>query len=75
MPSWEKKPDIAPTSTVNIFLMGGLKRPGSHSHVVNRGIQRTLIFRNDKDRDPFLDWLAGILPESSTPWYPWSPMP
>lgn len=37
-----------------------------------RGIERTGIFRNDKDRESFLDRIGGILLESSTPCYAWS---
>lgn len=46
--------------------------PGAHHHVMIRGIERTAIFRNDKDREVFLDRLGGILLESSTPCYAWS---
>ncbi|MFH1953034.1 MAG: hypothetical protein ABIL06_15600 [Pseudomonadota bacterium] len=45
-------------------------RPPS-PHVIIRGIERTVIFRDDKDRDAFLDRLGGILLESSTPCYVW----
>jgi len=37
-----------------------------------RGIDRTVIFRNDEDRESFLDRLGGILMGSSTPCYAWS---
>jgi REP element-mobilizing transposase RayT len=37
-----------------------------------RGIERTVIFRNDKDREFFLDRLGRILLESVTPCYAWS---
>lgn len=37
-----------------------------------RGIERRAIFRNDKDRESFLDRMGRILLESSTPCYAWS---
>ena len=46
--------------------------PGALHHVMIRGIERREIFRDDKDRDSFLDRLGGILLESSTPCYAWS---
>jgi putative transposase len=45
---------------------------GAFHHVIIRGIERTAIFRDDKDRDSFLDRFGGILLESSTPCYAWS---
>jgi putative transposase len=46
--------------------------PGALHHVMIRGIEKTVIFRNDNDRDLFLDRLGGILLQSSTPCYAWS---
>jgi putative transposase len=46
--------------------------PGALHHVMIRGIEKTAIFRNDKDRELFLDRLGGILLESPTPCYAWS---
>jgi putative transposase len=40
--------------------------------VIIRGIERTAIFRNDDDRDSFLDRFGDILLETSTPSYAWS---
>ena len=37
-----------------------------------RGIERTAIFRNDEDRESFLDRIGETLLESSTPCYAWS---
>jgi len=48
--------------------------PGALHHVIIRGIERGVIFRDHKDRDAFLDRLGGILLESSTPCYAWSLM-
>ncbi len=49
-----------------------LDAPGALHHVMIRGIDRTAIFRNDEDRESFLDRLGGILMASSTPCYAWS---
>jgi len=38
--------------------------PGALHHVMIRGIERTEIFQDDKDRDSFLDRRGGILLES-----------
>jgi hypothetical protein len=38
--------------------------PGALHHVIIRGIERREIFRDDKNRDFFLDRLGGILLES-----------
>src|SRR4030042_314908 len=46
--------------------------PGALHHLMIRGIDRTLIFRNDEDRESFLDRLGAILMGSSTPCYAWS---
>jgi hypothetical protein len=46
--------------------------PGALHHVMIRGIDRTVIFRNDEDRESFLDRLGGILMRSTTPCYAWS---
>jgi putative transposase len=48
--------------------------PGALHHVIIRGIEKRAIFRDDKDRDAFLDRLGDILVESSTPCYAWSLM-
>ncbi len=37
-----------------------------------RGIERRVIFRDDEDRESFLDRLGGILLECATPCYSWS---
>src|SRR3989339_2049980 len=48
--------------------------PGALHHVMIRGIEKTAVFRDDKDRTSFLDRLGGILVDSSTPCYAWSLM-
>lgn len=46
--------------------------PGALHHLMIRGIEKRAIYRDDKDRDSFLNRLGGILLESSTPCYAWS---
>lgn len=46
--------------------------PGALHHVMIRGIDRTVIFRDDEDRESFLDRLGGALLQSSTPCHAWS---
>ena len=46
--------------------------PGALHHIIIRGIERRVIFRDDEDRESFLDRLGGILLESATPCYSWS---
>ena len=48
------------------------RRSWALHHVMIRGIERTEIFQDDKDRDSFLDRFGGILLESSTSCYAWS---
>jgi len=49
--------------------------PGALHHVMIRGIERRQIFRDDKDRENFLDRLGETLLSSSTPCYAWALMP
>ena len=48
--------------------------PGALHHIVIRGIERGAIFRDDKDREDFLDRLYKLLPETETPCYAWALM-
>lgn len=43
--------------------------PEALHHVICRGIERTKIFRDNKDRDNFLNRLGAILLETGTPCY------
>jgi putative transposase len=45
---------------------------GAVHHIMARGIERRKVFRNDDDRDEFLERLALILTETQTPCYAWS---
>ena len=46
-----------------------LDTPGLLQHVMARGIERTKIFRDDKDRKAFLERLANILDDTQTQCY------
>lgn len=49
--------------------------PGALHHIICRGIERRNIFRDETDRECFLDRLGDVLSETSTPCYAWSLMP
>lgn len=48
--------------------------PGALHHIIIRGIERRVIFRDDEDRESFLDRLGAVLLETATPCYSWSLM-
>jgi len=49
--------------------------PGALHHIIFRGIEQRQIFRDDLDRDQFIDRLSEILAETDTPCYAWALMP
>ena len=49
--------------------------PGALQHIVVRGIETTLIFKDARDDQNFLERLANILKETTTPCYAWALMP
>ncbi|MGM0427882.1 MAG: transposase [Thermodesulfobacteriota bacterium] len=49
-----------------------LDTPGLLHHVMIRGIERRKIFRNDVDREDFIERLSDLLPETRTQCYAWS---
>jgi len=49
--------------------------PGALHHIIFRGIERRKIFRDNKDRDDFLDRLGNVLSDSGTPCYAWALIP
>ena len=49
-----------------------LDAPGVLHHIMIRGIERRKIFRNNKDRDDFIERLSIILPETNTSCYAWA---
>ena len=49
--------------------------PGALHHIICRGIERGKIFKDDADRDNFLEHLSINLKESTTPCYGWALIP
>ena len=52
-----------------------LDAPGLLQHVMARGIERRKLFRDDNDRNSFLERLANILEETQTQCYAWALIP
>ena len=52
-----------------------LDAPGVLQHIMARGIERRKIFRDDKDRNSFLERFAIILEETQTQCYAWALIP
>ena len=48
---------------------------GALHHVIVRGIERGKIFKDDEDRDSFLERLGAILKESDTRCFAWALIP
>lgn len=49
--------------------------PGALHHIIFRGIERRKIFRDDADRDRFLNRFGNVLKDTLTPCYGWALMP
>ena len=49
--------------------------PGALHHIIVRGIERRLIFRDDDDRNQFLERLGKLLKETHTPCLAWALIP
>jgi len=49
--------------------------PGALHHIICRGIERGDIFKDDIDRNNFLDRLGSILSETKTPCFAWALIP
>jgi len=49
--------------------------PGTLHHIIVRGIDRKKIFKDDKDRNKFLDRLGSILTETKTTCFAWALIP
>jgi REP element-mobilizing transposase RayT len=49
--------------------------PGALHHLMVRGIERKAIFRDDADRDSFLERLGQVLMDSRTECFAWALMP
>jgi REP element-mobilizing transposase RayT len=52
-----------------------LDAPGALHHVVCRGIERQPIFRDDTDRENFVDRLGAVLTATGTACYAWALLP
>jgi putative transposase len=48
--------------------------PGALHHVIIRGIERKAIFKDDADRSGFIERIASIFADSSTPCFAWALM-
>ena len=49
--------------------------PGALHHIIARRIERSKIFRDNTDRNNFLDRLGGIVKESNTSCFGWALIP
>jgi REP element-mobilizing transposase RayT len=56
-------------------ILARLDAPGVLHHIIIRGIERRKIFRDDKDRDNFIDRLSDLLPVTQTTCYAWAFIP
>ena len=48
--------------------------PGALQHIIIRGIERKAIFKDDFDRENFLDRLSALVSESKPGCYGWAIM-
>jgi len=48
---------------------------GALNHNICRGIEKSRIFRDDNERDNFIDRLGGVISETNTPCYTWALIP
>jgi REP element-mobilizing transposase RayT len=49
--------------------------PGALHHIIVRGIEQRQIFRDDRDRDQFIQRLSDILTDTETPCFAWALIP
>jgi len=49
--------------------------PGALHHIICRGIERRNIFKDNTDRNRFLERLVSVLQKTSTPCYGWALIP
>ena len=52
-----------------------LDAPGVLHHIIIRGIERRNIFRDNQDREDFLERLGKLLPETQTACHAWAFLP
>jgi hypothetical protein len=48
-----------------------LDAPGVRHHIIIRGIERRVIFRDDLDRENFLERMSILIPETQSVCYAW----
>ena len=53
---------------------GRIDAPGALHHIIIRGIEKKVIFREDKDRERFLSRLGEVLLDTATPCFAWALM-
>ena len=58
-----------------MLRLARLDAPGVLHHIIIRGIERRKIFRDNKDRDNFIDRLSDLLPATQTTCYAWAFIP
>jgi REP element-mobilizing transposase RayT len=49
--------------------------PGALHHIIVRGIEKKTIFKDDADKDNFLERLKNILTDSNTSCFAWALIP
>ena len=62
----------------SVFVMPRQSRidfPGALHHIIVRGIERRKIFRDDQDRNNFIERLGKILEQSKTGCFAWALIP
>jgi len=57
------------------LLAGGGQAPGTLDHVICWGIERRNIFKDNTDRNRFLERLGSVLQKTFTPCYGWALIP
>ena len=55
-----------------MLRLARLDAPSVLHHVIIRGIERRKIFKDNKDKDNFLDRLETLLPETKITCYAWA---
>ena len=57
-----------------MLRLAHLDAAGVLHHIIIRGIERRKIFRNDADKNNFIDRLSNLLPQTHTACYAWALM-
>ncbi len=45
--------------------------PGALHHIIIRGIEKQSIFRDDRDKDSFVEFNGNKIQDTTTQWYAW----